>query len=211
MTPSTPARSGARAGSTGSTGSTSAGTSDKREAILEAALQMFVERGFFGTAVPEIADRASVGTGTIYRYFESKEALVNAIYRREKLAFAQAALDEFPATAPFREQFRVLWTRMATFADLRPRSFVFLELHHHASYLDAESRAVERRMAELFENVVIAAQARQELKLGPPRLLMGLVMGAFVGVMRGCMEAAQPPTEADWKLAEQWVWEAIRS
>jgi AcrR family transcriptional regulator len=89
---------------------------DKRDAILEAALALFVERGFFGTAVPEIADRAGVGAGTIYRYFESKEALVNAIYRQEKLRFAREVLAGFPAASTTREQFRALWMRMAKFA-----------------------------------------------------------------------------------------------
>src|ERR1035437_2808422 len=42
---------------------------DKREAILGAALELFAERGFHGTAVPQIADKAGVGAGTIYRYF----------------------------------------------------------------------------------------------------------------------------------------------
>src|SRR5262249_17780784 len=115
---------------------------DKREAIMSAALQLFVERGFFGTAVPEIADKAGVGAGTIYRYCESKEALVNAIYRQEKLHFAHDVIDEFPVAAPTREQFRLLWNRMAKFATDNADSFVFLELHHHARYLDDESRAV---------------------------------------------------------------------
>lgn len=184
---------------------------DRREAILEAALALFVERGFYGTAVPEIADQAGVGAGTIYRYFDSKEALVNEIYRREKLRFAGDVLDHFPATAPTREQFRALWMRMARFASARPDAFVFLELHHHARYLDAESRAVEERMLALFTGVVTQAQARGELKAGPPRLLMGLVMGAFVGVIRSCVEAEQRLDEADWKFAEQCAWEAVRS
>src|SRR5688572_22762385 len=124
--------------------------SDKREAILTAALELFVERGFYGTAVPEIADKAGVGAGTIYRDFESKEALVNAIYRQTKLRFAQVVLDGFPATATTREQFRALWMRMAKFATENRDAFIFLELHHHARYLDAESRAVENRMLELF-------------------------------------------------------------
>jgi hypothetical protein len=88
---------------------------------------------------------------------------------------------------------------------------VFLELHHHASYLDAESRAVEQRMTELFGLVVTRAQARHELKPGDPLLLMGLVMGAFIGVIRSCMDVERPPGEADWKLAEQCMWEAIRA
>jgi len=185
--------------------------SDKREAIMDAALELFVERGFFGTAVPEIADKAGVGAGTIYRYFESKEALVNAIYRQEKLHFAQVVLDGFPATATTREQFRMLWMRMAKFATEHTNAFIFLELHHHARYLDAESRAVENRMLALFTGVVTNAQSRGELKAGPPSLLMGLVMGAFVGVIRSCVETEAPLGEADWKLAEQCLWEAVRS
>lgn len=184
---------------------------DKREAILEAALRLFVERGFYGTAVPEIADRAGVGAGTIYRYFESKEALVNAIYRQEKLAFAHRVLEDFPTSAPTREQFRLLWTRMAKYAAEHTDAFIFLELHHHARYLDAESRAVEQRLTALFTDVVTGAQARHELKAGEPRLLMGLVMGAFVGVIRSCVDGERPLGDADWKLAEQCVWEAIRS
>jgi TetR/AcrR family transcriptional regulator, repressor of fatR-cypB operon len=184
---------------------------DKREAILDAALQLFVERGFFGTAVPEIAERAGVGAGTIYRYFESKEALVNAIYRQEKQHFAHVVLDDFPPTVPTREQFRLLWMRMAKFASEHTDAFIFLELHHHQRYLDAESRAVEARMLELFTAIVTAAQARHELKAGPPRLLMGIVMGAFVGVIRSCVEVDTPLGQADWKLAEQCLWEAIRS
>lgn len=187
------------------------GAADKREAIMTAALELFVERGFYGTAVPEIADRAGVGAGTIYRYFESKEALVNEIYREQKLQFGRIATDDFPAGAPTREQFRVLWTRMARFAIDHPSSFVFLELHHHARYLDDASRAVEERMNELFGRVVIAAQARGELKQGDPRVLMGLVMGAFIGVIRDCVGLHRPLGEADWKLAEQCMWEAIRA
>jgi AcrR family transcriptional regulator len=204
-----PRTSGARA--TAAKPAPKAAVGDKREAIIHAALELFVERGFYGTAVPEIADHAGVGAGTIYRYFESKEALVNAIYRERKLAFSAAVLEAFPAMAPTREQFRVLWMRMAHFASLNPKAFVFLEVHHHASYLDADSREVERRMTDVIERVVGAAQARGELKQADPRLLMGIVIGAFVGVIRNCLERQTPVSQADWTLAEQCCWEAIRS
>lgn len=187
------------------------GVVDKREAIMSSALDLFVERGFFGTAVPEIAERAGVGAGTIYRYFDSKEALVNALYRQEKLRWAHVVLDDFPATAASREQFRLLWGRMVKYVIANEKSFVFLELHHHARYLDAESRMVEQRMVDLFVQLIQSAQARGELKSGSPRLLIGIVMGAFIGVIRSCREIEQPLDQADWKLAEQCVWEAVRS
>jgi AcrR family transcriptional regulator len=186
------------------------GGGDKREQIMAAALDLFVERGFFGTTVPEIADRATVGAGTIYRYFDSKEALVNSIYRQEKMRFGHEVIDDFPVASPTREQFRLLWMRMARFAAANPSSFVFLELHHHARYLDLESRAVEARMLDLLIHFVANAQGRGELKPGNPRLLIGMVMGAFIGVIRNCVEIEQPLGEADWKVAEQCMWEAVR-
>ena len=55
---------------------------EKHQKILSAALELFANRGFHGTAVPDVAKLAGVGAGTIYRYFENKEALVNAVYHR---------------------------------------------------------------------------------------------------------------------------------
>lgn len=186
------------------------GSTNKREAVMAAALELFVERGFFGTAVPDIADKAGVGAGTIYRYFASKEVLVNEIYRAEKMRWGQVLVASV-ATTTARELFRSLWLRMARFTVENQQSFVFMELHHHARYLDAESRALEQRMLELFANVITAAQARGELKVGPPRLLMAIVMGAFIGVVRNSIEQQQTITAAEWKLAEQCGWEAIRA
>ena len=106
----------------------------------------------------------------------------------------------------------MLWMRMAKFAIDHPSAFMFLELHHHARYLDAESRAVEQRMLDLFTDVITAAQARRRAQGRPAAAARwGLVMGAFVGVIRSCVEIDQPLRRADWKLAEQCVWEAVRS
>jgi AcrR family transcriptional regulator len=178
---------------------------------MAAALDLFVERGFYGTAVPEIASGAGVGAGTIYRYFESKEALVNALYQQEKTRFAEVLAERFPVGITAREQFRTIWKRMAKFSTDHQKSLVFLELHHHARYLDAESRALEQRMTKLFTKVVTAAQARGELKVAPPRLLMAIMLGAFIGVIRSSIELEQALDSADWRLSEQCVWEAIRS
>src|SRR5687768_13516077 len=96
---------------------------NKYDAILDAALQLFVERGFFGTAVPLVAERAGVAAGTIYHYFTSKEAMVNALFRHWKEAIARTIYTAFPATAAPREQFRTIWMQMASFAMANPKAF----------------------------------------------------------------------------------------
>ena len=53
--------------------------------LLDAALQLFVEKGFAATRVEEVAARAGVSKGTLFLYFPSKEELFNAVVR-ENLA-----------------------------------------------------------------------------------------------------------------------------
>jgi AcrR family transcriptional regulator len=50
--------------------------------ILEAALSVFAEKGFAAARMDEIASRARVSKGTIYLYFESKEAVFRALVQR---------------------------------------------------------------------------------------------------------------------------------
>lgn len=183
----------------------------KSEAILKAALELFVERGFHGTPVPLIAERAGVGAGTIYRSFESKEALVNALYQRWKQAIVDRMVVDFPVDAPPREQFRVIWERMADFALAHRRELSFLELHHHGSYLDKKSLAIEHGIIEFGVMVVRRAQAAQAIKKGDPMLLIELANGAFLGIFRAAIEGRLKLTKEMFMEAEQCCWEAIRA
>ena len=48
----------------------------KRERILKVAKELFYEKGFRNVTTDDIAKKASVGKGTIYRYFDSKEDIL---------------------------------------------------------------------------------------------------------------------------------------
>ena len=53
---------------------------DKKNRIIEAAAQVFAQKGYAGAAVADIADEAEIGKGTIYGYFDSKEDLFFAVF-----------------------------------------------------------------------------------------------------------------------------------
>ncbi len=55
--------------------------SSAKERILEAALEVFSQKGFHPATTDEIAERAGVGKGTLYRYFETKEKLFAELVR----------------------------------------------------------------------------------------------------------------------------------
>lgn len=58
---------------------------DKRRRIIDAAVEVFAEKGFFGARVSEIATVAGVADGTIYLYFKSKDDILISLFE-EKMA-----------------------------------------------------------------------------------------------------------------------------
>lgn len=60
--------------------------------VLDAALDLFIEKGFAQTRVEDIAARAGLSKGAIYLYFPSKEAVLDALMRRAISPVADGAL-----------------------------------------------------------------------------------------------------------------------
>lgn len=61
---------------------TSANEAPRRERLLESALDLFAERGYAGTSVKAIAERAGVSQGLLYVHFENKQALLTDLFER---------------------------------------------------------------------------------------------------------------------------------
>jgi AcrR family transcriptional regulator len=182
---------------------------DRRESILDAALQCFVDRGFHGTAIPQIAKQAGIAAGTIYHYFDSKEALVNALYRAWKTAVAQRVLAAFPQAAPARQQFAAIWREMVAFAADEPAAFAFLEMHNHSTYLDGESLAIDGNLKSFGRAVIERAQTEGLVKPLDAAVLMELIFGAFVGMMRAHWEGRIELSDPVITAAEQACWDAV--
>jgi len=167
-------------------------TSERTDSLLDAALAVFDELGYGATPVPAIAQRAGVAVGSIYRYFPGKEQLANALYRREKQRMAATLFDGLSLDGPAEDVFRAVWARLGSFAADHPAALCFLEMHHHDSYLDDESRAVAAAIDHTVETLLRRWQRRSEVRKGDPALLMAQVFGGFVGVVRQCRATGRP-------------------
>ena len=54
---------------------------EKKEAIMQAALQLFSSNGFHKTTIPDIAKKLGMSVGNLYNYFSSKDLLAQEIIR----------------------------------------------------------------------------------------------------------------------------------
>src|ERR1700733_13914833 len=67
--------------------------------VLDAALDLFIEKGFAQTRVEDIAARDGLSKGAIYLYFPSKEAILEGVVKRAILPIANNALSMLDAYA----------------------------------------------------------------------------------------------------------------
>src|SRR5439155_23335905 len=73
--------------------------SDKYQRILDAAILVIAEHGYFQSRVSEIAERAGVADGTIYLYFKSKEEILKAAITSAFTEFLRRARRELEDVA----------------------------------------------------------------------------------------------------------------
>jgi AcrR family transcriptional regulator len=139
-----------------------------RERLLEAARAAFAAAREAGqpVALEQVARRAGVGIGTLYRHFPSREALVEALYREEVEQLCARVEDLLAVQAPDRAL--RLW--MDCFAD----------------YVEAKREMGEALRALIDAGVVTAAKSRERLAAALRRLLEA---GAADGTLRPDLRA----------------------
>jgi TetR/AcrR family transcriptional regulator, fatty acid metabolism regulator protein len=83
-----------------------AATEEKRRLILEAAVRVFARKGYHDSRVGDIAKDAGVAYGLVYHYFDSKEAVLEAVFHEAwgRLLAALRDAEKADATAPERLQ-----------------------------------------------------------------------------------------------------------
>ena len=182
----------------------------KRAAILKATLALISEHGFHGTAMSVIADRAGVGAGTIYRYFDGKEDLVTQLYLEIKREMGVAFLDGYSEALSLRERFRTLWLNMLAYYVDHPQETAFLEQFDNSPYVNTR---VKEACVEYYEPLIrFFRYAFQEGVFKEMPLEMLGIFTAGVAVSLAKLHASGELTldDATKELAMGACWDALR-
>jgi AcrR family transcriptional regulator len=161
--------------------------SEKRLEILHAALELIAEHGFHGAPIAAIAERAKVGAGTIYRYFENKDVLINELFQELHDRICSCLLEGYAVEKPLRERFVHLSTALLRYFVDNPLEFRFIEQHFNSPYGNAFRRARLTGSGEeddLYRRLLEEGIARQVVKDLPLAVLFALALGPLLAVAR---------------------------
>lgn len=92
----------------------------KRQAILDAAVELFADRGIGHAPTSAISSAAGVAEGTLFTYFKTKDELLNELYREMREEIDREMAD-FPFSADARTRLRFVWDRFLDLAEKFPK------------------------------------------------------------------------------------------
>jgi len=148
-----------------------------RERVLEAAREALAEHGL-DAQMDDIAARAGVGVGTVYRHFPTKEALFDALVGERWRKLAEAAAPAFEAEDPWEGLKDYLWRCAYMHRD--NRAWGQLAAAAPLEFGQEEQQELIRVTGELLERAQKAGEAREDLTAQD----IGMLMCGTCGVMQ---------------------------
>lgn len=158
---------------------------DRPGELISAALDLFAERGFAATKLSDVAARAGVAKGTVYRYFDTKQDLFRAAVR-DALSVNLQAFEKASAASdtPLAELLTPLLVRVATqVGDSRLPAILRMVVADSRTLPDLAviwRDEVVAKALGLLAGRIAAAQKRGEVREGDPTLYAFSLIGPLV-------------------------------
>ncbi len=145
-----------------------------RGRIEAAALSLFVEKGVDAATTREIAARAGISEGAIYRHFDSKDALAAELFARIHARLAALIREAARAQRGIVEQAREIVLAYCATADADFPLFAFHLLYAHQFMPTPEGLD---NPVDAVVDILSAAMKRKEIARADPELVAGLALG----------------------------------
>lgn len=181
-----------------------------REKIIAAALELFTQRGYFSTTVPDMAQAAQVSVGSIYHHFKDKEDVARALYLslvawlEEELA--RIAWDN--ATAHHR--CRAVMTMLFEFTESNSDAMDFMLYAKHRDFLPSERPVCSSKpfetMREFVQEGITKGEIRQMDVMVATSCLFGGAIRLITARLDGVLAEPLPDRlDAVWECAWRGV------
>ena len=176
---------------------------DTRERILAAALEMFSQNGFAGTNIRELSASLGMGKSSLYRHFESKEAIWNALLD-EMIAYYDARFgssEHLPPVPESLEELVRMTMRMADFTIHDEKIVMTRKLLSIEQYRDERAKALASKhfltgLTDMFTQLFSAMMERGLLRRDDANMLAFVYTAPISALIHLCDREPERTAEA---------------
>jgi len=179
-----------------------------RDRLVRAALELFTTQGYHTSTTPEIAAKAGVAEGTIYRHFASKEQMLNEIYRAGVRVFT-GIVRETPAGLACAERLERIAAGWREVAVRNPSLVRLVFVSRLRSLLDPRSRDAAKELREEVEKLIASGKAAGLVRPGAVEVWADIWLQLIGLMLERVANKEWTPDQAAPRLAVESAWAAI--
>ena len=181
-----------------------------RQRLLRAALELFTTNGFLATTTPEIAARASVAEGTIYRHFSGKEELLVSAYRESQgWGLVLIKVPDGDSALPPQDRLLSVARRLVSAAQSDPAMTRMLLRRRDERYLDDAGRQAAREFREALQQIVASGKSDGLVRPGPADLWTAVWLALVAFTAERVSSGEWTPEHPQVALTLGAAWDAI--
>jgi AcrR family transcriptional regulator len=159
-------------------------TERTRQRIVRAALELFTTQGYHPTTTPQLAKRAGIAEGTIYRHFPGKQQLLSELYRGAARWATRSVREADAAPVTPRDKLARLGQLLVEGAAREPAVVRLFLLQDHTRLLDDGAREAAREFRGVLEGIVAQGKSEGMVRAGG----VDVLAAAWLGVIRVALE-----------------------
>ncbi len=184
--------------------------SEKRQAVLDATLELVAENGLHNTPMSQISKKAKVSAGAIYHYFESKEVLINQLYLELKKEIARATFKDLELEKSYKDRFILIWLNSYEYFANRPNVVSFIEQCSNSPVLTEETKQAVFQFQNTAFDFIQQGIDQGLLKQQNILVSLSLMYGAMVSLLKLTQDEYSNITDLDRDAAAQFCWDGLK-
>lgn len=182
-----------------------------QQAVLETTLNLLIEKELQATSMSLIAKQSGVSTGNIYHYFQSKEDIINELYKAIVIFNGDYVTRSWNDGDPLRLRFQQAWNSVIRHALAYPTAFKFIEQYSFSPYIYEDSKLEAYKggwcspMANLYREAI-----EEGLFIDlEPRLMVQMNYGSLVYLLKAHFQNYLVLTDELIDQAIEAAWKAV--
>lgn len=181
----------------------------KRTIILEATL---ISVAKYGLNVPmsKIVKESGISTGVFYHYFKGKEYMIGELYKKVKLEFLEATLDDYNEQLSYHERFRNIWLNAVKFFIDNPNILILFGQFENAPHLLPKLDSIHYEKVKIFAHFIENGIKEGVFKDLPLNVISDLSIGVSLQVAKDAINGTIVLDEEMMSRIAMASWDAIK-
>ncbi|QNL48866.1 TetR/AcrR family transcriptional regulator [Olivibacter sp. SDN3] len=184
---------------------------EKKENILNSMLELIASHGLQGVSMSSLAKKANVAAGTIYHYFESKDAMILELFQYVRTSINNEIFKiKDRITDNYKDRFQGIWMNLCQYYIAHPEVLSFMEQFYSSPF----QKKIKDRDLQFRENSLTVffklGVDQKHIKSNDLHIISSIFIGSITIAAKKHINGYYPVTDKELRIMAAIIWDGLK-